>query len=98
MRSGHELAGNTYYPRVDTGWQAHQAEGSFAGENFVVVWERQQATRPGGKTNQTWQPSRDTRGNDSIHIRFSKKDCGSCPLLPCIMASSHHLLVLVQPP
>lgn len=43
---GVNLVGPT---RVDTGWQAQQVEGGFAAENFVVDWERQQATCPRGK-------------------------------------------------
>jgi transposase len=66
--------------RMDTGWQARQVEGSFAAENFVVDWERQQATCPEGKASQYWQPAKDTHGNDTIHIRFSKKDYGPYPL------------------
>lgn len=76
--------------RIDTGWQARQAEGGFAAENFAVDWERKQATCPGGKTSQFWLPAKDTRGNDTIHIRFSKKDCGVCPL--------HHQCTRSQPP
>jgi len=66
--------------RIDTGWQARQTEGGFSANNFVVDWIQQQATCPGGKTSQYWQPAKDTHGNDTIHIRFSKKDCGHCPL------------------
>jgi transposase len=68
--------------RMDTGWQARQVEGGFAAENFVVDWERQQATCPGGKTSQYWQPAKETRGNDTILIRFSKKIVDAVPYIP----------------
>jgi transposase len=92
---GVNLVGPT---RVDTGWQARQAEGGFAAENFAVDWERQQATCPGGKTSQFWLPAKDTRGNDTIHIRFSKKDCGVCPLhSQCTRSQPPHRTITVRP-
>jgi len=48
--------------RIDTGWQARQTEGGFSANNFVVDWIQQQATCPGGKTSQYWQPAKDTHG------------------------------------
>ena len=92
---GVNLVGPT---RIDTGWQARQAEGEFGAENFVVDWERQRATCPGGKTSQYWQPAKDTRGNDTIHIRFSKKNCGRCPLHPqCTRSQPPRRTVTVRP-
>lgn len=92
---GVNLVGPT---RVDTGWQARQTEGGFSADNFVVDWERQQATCPGGKTSQYWQPAKDTHGNDTIHIRFSKKDCGHCPLhAQCTRSTPPRRTVTVRP-
>ena len=74
---GVDLMGST---RVDTGWQACQAEAVSKPRTLLGTRERQQATCPAGKTSQCWLPAKDTRGNDTIHIRFSKKDCSVCPL------------------
>src|SRR5512133_167658 len=92
---GVNLVGPT---RIDTGWQARQAEGGFAAENFAVDWERKQATCPAGKTSQFWLPAKDTRGNDTIHIRFSKKDCGICLLhSQCTRSQPPRRTITVRP-
>lgn len=92
---GVNLVGPT---RIDTGWQARLAEGGFAAENFAVDWERKQATYPAGKTSQFWLPAKDTRSNDTIHIRFSKKDCGICPLhSQCTRSQPPRRTITVRP-
>ena len=64
--------------RRDQRWQARAVEG-FGSEHFAVDFAKQVATCPAGHTSIQWDPRIDNRGNDSIYIRFSPKDCGSCP-------------------
>jgi transposase len=64
--------------RDDCQWQAHEARG-FDAQHFVMDWQQQVATCPEGHRSNSWSPSVDTRGNEVIRIKFSQKDCGSCP-------------------
>lgn len=72
---GVELLGPT---RRDRRWQSRAAEG-FGMADFVVDFERQVAICPEGRESPEWVPRLDSRGNDSIYIRFSPADCGPCP-------------------
>jgi len=71
-----ELLGPT---RRDQRWQARAKEG-FGMAAFAVDWERRRATCPGGRESVQWDERVDVRGNDSIYVRFSKADCGPCPV------------------
>jgi len=64
--------------RHDQRWQARAVEG-FGSEHFVVDFTKQVVTCPAGHTSIQWDPRIDNRGNDSIYVRFSPKDCGACP-------------------
>jgi len=75
---GVELWGPT---RRDVRWQAH-VEGGFDSSRFVIDWDRQHATCPGGHTNFSWTPARDNRDNEVIKSKFSRADCGPCPHRP----------------
>lgn len=77
-RYGVDLLGPT---RNDRRWQT-RAAGGFGMENFVVDFERRNATCPEGHESIEWVPRVDNRGNDSIYIRFSPSDCGPCPSRP----------------
>jgi len=70
-----ELLGPT---RRDRRWQARAEEG-FGAADFVVDWDRRQATCPGGQLSIQWDERIDSRGNDSVYIRFAKAACGPCP-------------------
>ena len=72
---GVELLGPT---RANMRWQARAAEG-FGLEDFRVEWEERQAICPAGHASIEWVERLDNRGNESIYIRFSPKDCGPCP-------------------
>ena len=65
-------------PRANLRWQARAAEG-FGLEDFRVEWEEKQAICPEGHTSIEWIERLDKRGNESIYMRFSPKDCGPCP-------------------
>jgi transposase len=62
----------------DQRWQARADEG-FGIEHFAVDFRRQKAVCPAGHESVEWVPRIDTRGNDSVYIRFSSADCGPCP-------------------
>jgi transposase len=72
---GVELYGPT---RPDHRWQAQAGEG-FDAAHFQIDWERRQATCPAGRTSISWSPTRDSRQNEIIKIKFSSTDCGACP-------------------
>jgi transposase len=70
-----ELWGPT---RQDVRWQAH-VEGGFDVSRFVIDWDQQHATCPGGHTRISWTPAMDNRDNEVIKIKFSSADCRPCP-------------------
>jgi transposase len=72
---GVDLLGPT---RRDRRWQARAKKG-FGAADFVVDWDQRQATCPGGHVSIQWDERIDSRGNDSVYIRFAKADCGPCP-------------------
>ncbi len=72
---GVELVGPT---RANLRWQARADEG-FGLEHFRVEWEERRAICPEGHASLEWVERLDNRGNESIYIRFSPKDCGPCP-------------------
>jgi transposase len=61
----------------DTSWQAREKTG-FAGADFQLDWERQQAICPAGKQSAGWQEKR-VRGRPVLQVHFSQRDCGPCP-------------------
>jgi len=64
--------------RVDVKWQANTDQGIDASQ-FLIDWERQQATCPEGHRSSSWTPAIDHRTNEVIKIKFSSKDCSRCP-------------------
>ncbi len=65
----------------DAKWQA-ATEGGIDASQFLINWERKQATCPQGQTSVSWTPTRDNHKREVIKVRFSAKDCQVCPLLP----------------
>jgi transposase len=51
----------------------------FAASQFHIDWQAEQATCPQGHTSISWSPAIDNRKNEVIKIKFSIKDCQSCP-------------------
>src|SRR5579885_1543341 len=87
---GVDLLGPTRRPQR---FKARIAAG-FGVEAFVVDWERRRATCPGGHTSVQWDERLDHRGNDSIYVRFAKRDCGSCPVhAQCTAAARRSLAI-----
>jgi transposase len=63
----------------DVSWQAKAAAG-FDQSHFVLDWDQQQATCPGGKTSHAWLPDTKPVDNPTILIRFHPQDCLACSL------------------
>ena len=62
-----------------------------SGEHFVVDWAQRRVTCPAGHTSIQWTPRLDSRGNDSIYVRFSPSDSGPCPSLRrCTQTADKH--------
>jgi transposase len=71
-------------------WQANTEQGIDASQ-FVIDWERQQATCPEGQRSISWTPAIDNRTNEVIKIKFSTTDCGRCPRqLHCIRSTKKY--------
>jgi len=64
--------------RPDTSWQAKAGQG-FDVPAFTIDWEARTVICPEGQTSFDWVPSRDSWGNDTIHIGFHRKTCTACP-------------------
>jgi len=78
VESQRDYAVNLMGPtRRDQRWQARAAEG-FGSEHFAVDFAKHVVTCPAGRTSIQWDARVDNRGNDSIYVRFSPKDCGVC--------------------
>lgn len=70
-----DLVGPT---RPDVQWQAQQKTG-FDASQCTIDWQAQQATCPEGHTRISWTPALDHRSSEVIKIKFSIKDCQTCP-------------------
>lgn len=64
---------------TDHSWQAREGKG-LASAQFVVNWEAEQVTCPGGYQSVKWSPTHDQHGNAIINIRFARQDCAGCGL------------------
>lgn len=73
-KHGIELLGPV---RPDVSWQAKEGKG-FDVAAFVIDWEARKVTCPQGQTSLDWAPTRDSWGNDTIHIGFHRKTCAVC--------------------
>jgi len=65
--------------RADHKWQAKEHQG-FDASSFHIDWDAQKVTCPAGCENSSWTPAIDRYDNQVIKIKFSIKDCKSCPL------------------
>jgi transposase len=63
--------------RGDYRRQAREAKG-FAASDFLIDWERKQATCPAGRTSASWTPARDSSGRPVIKVKFARGDCRPC--------------------
>jgi transposase len=63
--------------RSDYHWQAQAAAG-FAASDFIVDWQRQEATCPQGHTSSSWTSSLDKNQNPVIKIQFAQQQCAQC--------------------
>jgi transposase len=85
--------------RPDVRWQANTENGIDVSQ-FHIDWENECATCPQGYTSNSWTPTLDSRGNESIKIRFSSTDCRTCPLLTSCtssQSSTPRRLISVRP-
>ena len=62
----------------------------FAASQFHIDWQAEQATCPQGHTSISWTPAIDNRKNEEILIKFSIKDCQSCPSRSLCTHSTRH--------
>jgi transposase len=75
---------------MDTQWQAHTPSGIDASQ-FVLDWEKRQATCPQGKTSTSWSWLSRKSHPDVIKIQFSPTDCRGCPRLSdCVQSRSKY--------
>ena len=62
---------------ADTSWQA-QANQGFDLPQFQIDWVKQQATCPAGRLSQRWSPGYSSKGQPTIRVQFSRRDCLVC--------------------
>ena len=96
QQSGIEVIGPR---RPDVRWQANTENGIDVSQ-FHIDWENKCAICPQGHTSRSWTPTLDSRGNESIKIRFSSTDCRTCPLLASCtssQSSTPRRLISVRP-
>lgn len=89
--------------RPDYKWQARAGKG-FEASKFDIDWEREMVTCPEGRKSISWTPAKDKYSNEVIKIKFSMRDCKSCPSrVNCTRAArrtvtvrrrDHHLALL----
>jgi transposase len=72
---GVDLLGPT---RPDYRWQARAGDG-LAASDFQVDWEAQRVTCPEGRLSIGWSEAVDRGHNDVIKVKFSMRDCRTCP-------------------
>ena len=82
--------------RADHKWQA-QAHQGFAASQFPIDWDAQAAICPAGHTSLSWTPAIDRLDNQVIKIKFSSKDCKTCPLkIQCTKATRRTITVRMK--
>lgn len=89
--------------RPDYKWQARAGQG-FDASKFDIDWDRKVVTCPEGRTSISWTPAVDKYANEMIKIKFSIRDCQTCPSqLNCTRAArrtvtvrrrDHHMALL----
>ncbi|MGK5532082.1 IS1182 family transposase [Streptomyces sp. URMC 129] len=63
---------------------------TFSRDAFDIDWERQEVTCPGGKTSSQWAAPPSVA--PKIRVKFSKADCGQCPIKTDCTPGSYRLL------
>ena len=81
---------------ADHKWQAQEKQG-FDASSFQIDWSAHKAVCPAGKESLSWTPAIDRHDNQVIKIKFSMKDCKSCPLKEhCTTAQRRTISVRTQ--
>lgn len=82
---------------MDNSWQA-QAKSGFDASQFEIDWQNQQAWCPAGVCSQSWTPSRDCHGNETITVGFAYASCNDCQHQAlCTRAQKHGRTVTLRP-
>ncbi|WP_275465846.1 IS1182 family transposase [Streptomyces noursei] len=58
-----------------------QAGSAYGQHAFTINWGQKTATCPRGATTNSWRQGKSEEGLPVVRVRFSKKDCGPCPVL-----------------
>lgn len=78
-------------------WQAHAATG-YAAADFSLDWQAQVATCPQGQQSTQWFERPDRHGREAIQIKFSAKDCTTCPVRAlCTHAATQPRFLMIRP-
>lgn len=64
--------------RPDYKWQARAGRG-FDASKFDIDWDHKVVTCPEGCKSISWTPATDKYANEVVKIKFSIRDCQSCP-------------------
>jgi transposase len=63
--------------RPDVSWQARD-EDAFDITKFTIDWANEVASCPMGKLSRYWGPAKGPRGQPTIQVQFSQRDCLRC--------------------
>ena len=64
--------------RPNSSWQA-KTPGAYDINHFKINWKTKKVTCPQEKKSRSWTSGKDSAGKPVLHIKFSTKDCRSCP-------------------
>ena len=64
--------------RPNSSWQA-KTPGAYDVNHFKINWKTKKVTCPQEKKSRSWTSGKDSAGKPVLRIKFSTKDCRSCP-------------------
>lgn len=80
----------------DTSYQALHSP-AYAAANFVVDWEKKQASCPQDKVSRIWSLGKSREGYDVVRIRFPNATCAHCLVREHCTKSKARTLQLMRP-
>jgi transposase len=94
QRHGIDLIGPT---RKDPSWQ-HRTPGAYRKEDFTIDWDQERVVCPTGKESVSWDTYHDARRGAYVRVRFSTRECQSCPVrAQCVRSAKQGRSLLLHP-
>jgi hypothetical protein len=94
QRHGIDLIGPT---RKDVSWQ-HRTPGAYRKEDFTIDRDQERVICPRGKESVSWDTYHEPRRGDYVRVRFSTRECQSCPARAlCVRSAKQGRTLLLHP-